>query len=450
MSRKRWGWIWLLFLAPVGVWGQAKGPVSPPAVQSAPLTYGTGQAPQISLPGLIPEHNVFLLGTDFTTSFNDNVRQTANGRVSAAGFLFSPLLEFDRNGGRLNVALSYRPSFLVYRHQSAYNEQDQSLQFDSRYRATERLTFQARTGDSYRMGLLPGLAATTGTPGLTGPGHLNDSLIEPIANQFENNSRVDMSYQTGQKSTVDVFATYMRRTFGQSPASQENLLNTEGKSAGVQYTRQLGPNLSLGLLYVQENLHFGPNTRLSVGNPAVSLGLRLSPHFSFYGFAGPEYTDLHDVLKMAYGPHITFLFPVARTEWNWAAGGGVSMQAGRTGVEATFSHRVTDGGGFLGAVTNSAAGLSINRRLPGRWNVDWSGGWERTRALPTATLQGRLDGEYGSIVVRHAFMESLTIGVGYQYQRQIGAGAIPLGTIFHRNLVYLSFHYRIRSVPIGR
>lgn len=450
MSRRKWNWVWLLFLAPIGAYGQAKVPAAPHTVQSAPVPYGNGEEQQISLPGAIPEHNIFLLGSDFTSSFNDNIRETQSGRISGTGFLFSPFVAFNREGGRVRVELSYQPTFLLYQHHSAYNEQDQNLAFDGSYRVTRRLSFEARTRDTYRMGLLQNLIATTVAPGLVGPGHLNDSLIEPVAKQFEDNSRIDVTYKMGQRSTVDLFATYMLRSFGRPSASQVNFLDTEGKSAGAQYVYQLTQDLSVGLLYLQENLHFGPDTRLGVENPAVSLGMRLSPHVSVYGFAGPEYTDLHDVVRMPYGPNVTFLFPVARTEWDWAAGGGVALRAGRTGVEASSSHSVTDGGGLLGAVTNSVARLSIDRQLGSRWSVQWTGGWERTVALPTATIQGRLHGEYGRIVLRHVLMEGMSVGVGYQYLRQVGAGAVPLGSAFHQNLVYLSFHYRVKRLPMGR
>jgi hypothetical protein len=111
---------------------------------------------------------------------------------------------------------------------------------------------------------------------------------------------------------------------------------------------------------------------------------------------------------------------------------------------------VSDGGGLLDAVTSEVAQASLSRRLARRWTIEWAAAWQRNASLPSALLQGTLDGEYGRILFRHPISEMVSAGFGYEFERQRSSGIEPLGANFDRNLVYFTLTYRFKNLPLGR
>jgi hypothetical protein len=458
MKHKAWIWMAALLLAPAA-WGQANGQATPTAAAGpaqeqgaakAPAPYGSGETDTVTHADTGLARSFLLLGADFSTRYDDNVRQSNSGRVADTGVLVSPQIAFRHDGGRLRMALSYRPTLLVYQHQTAYNEQDHNLGLDAGYRATPRLSFRARTSVLYRSGLLHSFSDTSVMPALGPPAYLNETVITPFANQFENNSRVDVTFRKSERTTLDLFSTYMRRTFGPPVDSTALLYSTEGKSAGGQYLYALSRRTTVALVYVYEDLHLGPRMKLGLQVPTLALAMKLSPRLHLNVFAGPVHTRLQDTVVLHVSPLVTLVFPVERTDWHWSVGGGFTAGTTRTVFEASASRQVTDGGGLLDAVTSSAVTAVLERQLTRRWRLRWTAGWLRNTTLPTAVLPGEIEGEYGRVMLLHSISESVTAGIGYQYQRQRTTGIAPLGTDFNRNFVYFNLTYRFKNIPLGR
>ncbi len=456
MTRSTWRWLLLFVLVPLAAWGQqARTQGGGTATANAPAaaavnTYGSGVEDEPSLTDAGFVHNFLFLGADLSSRYDDNVRQTNSGRVADTGFVISPEIAFRREGGRVGVAFRYRPTLLFYRHETAYNEQDHDLGFDGNLRATQQLSFRLRTDVVDRSGLLQSFSGPAVIPALGSPGHLNDTIVTPFANEFENNSRADATYELSPRAEFGVFTTYMLRSFGQPAQSRVALFETEGRSAGARYIYRTSPRTTLGLVYMHEELHIGPRTRLGLDTPSVGLTLVLSPSLSVNVYGGPVYTRLRDTILVPFGPLVTLAFPNDRNDWRWAAGGGLSLRAGRTAFRASASHQVSDGGGLLDAVTSDVAEASIERRMARGWTVEWAAGWERNASLPSALVEGGLEGEYGRIVIRHPISEMVSAAMGYQFQRQRESGPAPIGSNFDRNFVYVTLAYRFKNIPLGR
>lgn len=452
-------WIWLaLFLLPLAARGQQAGAAGATTAAGAPAavaasSYGSGveAAPSLTSAGFV--RNFFFFGADLSSRYDDNVRQTNSGRVADSGFAVSPEIAFRREGGRVRLALRYRPTLLFYRHETAYNEQDHDLGFDGGFRATPQLSFRLRTDVVARSGLLQPFSGPAVLARLGPPAHLNDTVVTPVAGEFEDNSRADVTYALGPRAEAGIFTTYMLRSFGRPArraSSAAPLDGAEGRSAGARYVYRASPRTTLGLVYVHEELHVGPRTRLGLDAPSAGLTLALSPRLMLNVYGGPVYTRLRDTLLVPYGPLITLAFPHNRTDWRWAAGGGLTLRAGRMALRARAAHEVSDGGGLLDAVTSDRAEASVERRLARTWTLEWSAGWVRNASLPSSLLQGELDGEYGRILLRHPVSETVSAAMGYQFQRQRGNGPAPLGADFDRNLVYVTLTYRFKNIPLGR
>lgn len=458
MTRQTWIWL-VIFLLPLTARGQQAGATgattataSAPAAGAADL-YGSGaeNAPSLTDAGFI--HNFLFFGAELSSRYDDNVRQTNGGRVADTGFAVSPEIAFRRGGGRMQLALRYRPTLLFYRHETAYNEEDHDFAFDGGFRATPRLNLRLRTDLVARSGLLQSVSGSPVLDRLGPPAHLNDSVVTPVADEFEDNSRADVTYALSPRAEAGVFTTYMLRSFGRPahPASSAAPLNgTEGRSAGARYIYRASPRTTLGLVYVHEELHIGSRTRLGLDAPSAGLTLALSPRLTVNVYGGPVRTRLRDTLLVPYGPGITLAFPQNRSDWRWAAGGGVTLRAGRTAFRASVAHAVSDGGGLLDAVTSDRGEASLDRRLARGWTLESSAGWVRNASLPSSLLQGELDGEYGRILLWHPVSETVSAAMGYQFQRQRGNGLAPLGADFDRNFIYVTLTYRFKNIPLGR
>ncbi|MDE3137220.1 MAG: hypothetical protein KGL59_11645 [Acidobacteriota bacterium] len=456
MTRNAWRWLLVFVLVPLAAWGQQSGTQDTgTATASAPArttvnVYGSGVEDRPSLADAGFVHNFLFLGADLSSRYDDNVRQTNSGRIADTGFVVSPEIAFRHEGGRVALAFRYRPTLLFYRHETGYDEQDHDLGFDGSLRATERLSFRARTDVVDRTGLLQSFWEPAALPALGPPGHLNDTVITPFANEFENNSRADMTYEVSARAELGVFTTYMLRSFGQPAQPQVTLFETEGRSAGARYVYRTTARTTLGLVYTHEELHIGPRTRLGMDTPSVGLTLALSPNVVLDVYGGPVYTRLRDTILLPLDPLVTLAFPNDRNDWRWAAGGGVTLRSGQTQLRLSGSHEVSDGGGLLDAVTSEMAEASLERRLTRKWTVGWTAGWERNASLPSALLQGSLEGEYGRIVVRHSITERVSAEAGYQFQRQRESGPAPIGANFDRNFVYITLTYQFKNIPLGR
>ncbi|HVB34140.1 MAG TPA: hypothetical protein VNJ52_07210 [Patescibacteria group bacterium] len=455
MTRRHWCCLALAVLTPLSLWGQqsaaseaARTPANRPATTTSINDSAGFNAP--SPEGLIGARNLLSWGTNFSTGYDDNIAQTNANRMADTAYVISPHLAIRREEGRLAMGLSYRPTLLVYQHQAGYNEQDHDLDFDANFRATDRLRFGLRTNVLYRSGLLDSLSGTAPVSGPVSPGLLNDTIVTPFANQFENNSRADVRYQIGPRAAFEVFTTYMLRSFSQSTASSVPLFETEGGSAGLTYLYQTGPRSTLGLTYLYEMFHAGAATRVGLDVASISWTLAVTPRLKVNVFGGPVHSGVQGSALLALGPSLTLPLPFSHRDWHWAAGGAVTFQTAKNSLRLSASRQVTDGGGLIDAVTNDVVEESFERHLARRWSIEWSAGWQRNTALEAALDPGEAQGEYGRILILHAISSLLTAGAGYQFERQRVGGSIPLGANFDRNFVYFTLVYRFKNIPLGR
>ena len=444
----------LLVFVPLALWGQTTAPTGKTPAQNNPsletvphASAGGFDAP--SPGGLVGARNLISLGTDLSSTYYNNVSQTNENRLADAGFVISPRFAFSREEGPWAMALRYRPTLLVYRHLTSYNEQDHDLDFDANYRATDRLSLGAQTRVLYRSSLLDSLygapAFESGAPGL-----LNNTIITPFANEFENDSRADIRYQVSQRASVGIFTTYMLRTFDKTSASSVPLFETEGKSAGLRYLYETGQRSTLLLTSLYETFHTGDGTHLGLSIASIGWDLALTAHLRAKIYAGPVYSRMQGSVLVPFDPAVTLSFPIGRSDWHWAAGGGFTFARARDTFRLSGSRQVTDGGGLLDAVTCDAVQVSFERNVGRGWTAQWSAGWQQNTALAAATEPGQLEGEYGRASFLRRISPVLTIGGGYQYQGQRASGTVPLGASFDRDFVYFTLAYRFKNIPLGR
>jgi hypothetical protein len=455
MTRRIWRRLGFLVLLPLPLLGQqasqsarARAQINPPS--TAASLYGAGGFELPSPEGLVGSRDLLSFGTNVATGYDDNVRQNNEGRLAGTSFAISPWLAVNHQDGRLATRVSYKPTLFLYRHHSTYNEQDHNLDVDATYHFTSRLELRVQSNLLDRRGVLESPSIATPDELAASPGLLNNSITTPFANQFEDNSRADISYALTPRSAVGVFATYMVRSFGKSTASSPSPFSTKGESEGLRYVYRTSPRTTLGLSYLHETFLAGEAMRVGLNAALLDWTFAVTRHLEIVASAGPVHSRLRGSLLVPLGPVFALSLPIRQSDWHWAASAGARFETAESNLQVNGSRQVTDGGGLLEAVTSDAIGESFERRISRLWSVQFSTGWQRNLDLASAGQPGQLEGEYGRIVILRAISESLKAGVGYQFQRQQADGVIPLGASFDRNYVYFEISYRIQNFPLGR
>jgi hypothetical protein len=329
------------------------------------------------------------------------------------------------------------------------NTLDQNLGVDGDYQFTPRFDVKTHGSLSYRTGIFQPQSSEGLPPGLAPPTSLNQTVISPLAHQFQHDFGFDATYLTSFRTSFRLFGDSLQRGFSQPASQTTTLLNTNEKNAGLEYRYRLGPTSTFGALYLLQDFRFGPGRRLLTHAVFFSYARQLSPTLSFDLFGGPEYTHLHDLVILPLG-FITLNIPVFRARWYWGAGGDLTKRSERTVYQISAQRQVTDGGGLFAAAINTYVGGSLRRKLSSRWDGAWSLGYARTSNLNSTALASNIQGETASFGLGRSLTERLTARLGYQFNRQRSGGNLHLAADFDRNLVYFGISYHVGRFPIGR
>ena len=110
-----------------------------------------------------------------------------------------------------------------------------------------------------------------------------------------------------------------------------------------------------------------------------------------------------------------------QTAINWTLQTGLSYEAGRTNLGASFSHSQTGGSGlFIGAETDTITG-SANRRLNRSWAGSMSVGYARNQTLKQTTPTGNSANPetwFATAQVSRQFFRYSSISFSYGFSHQ--------------------------------
>jgi hypothetical protein len=420
-----------------------------PAVTQGPPTYGKAEKAGLSYAGTPAPRNILLLGFSSGSSYDDNIFANNQNRVGDVDFLFGPNLSLHRDGRILALALSYQPYFRIYRRVSEPNAVDQTLALDATYQATPRFSLRARGSAYYTTGLFQPSQNGDFVPGLGSPSSLNSTIYTPVTRELTWSSRGDATYLVRAHDSIGVFAGDSRLDFMGQVYSAGNLYNTEERQAGLLYEHRLSPHTTFGTNYLFEDIRFGVDSRTLVHSVFLSYAQQVSRSVTLSVFGGPQYTRLHEIVILPFGP-FRFQLPLFQVGWYWSLGGTLTKQLNETVVQLTAQRQVSNGGGFVGAVVGSSAVASIRRRLPWRWDATWSGSYARNTSVASGSYASEFQSETAGFSLARSLGESLSFSVGYNYLRQRGTGQLPYFASFDRNLYSAQLSYRFHQISLGR
>jgi hypothetical protein len=469
-----WG---LILLAAAPLWPQEQATAPAPAVSNPPLTVspvtngnpngdngdnmtaGDDSASRMLTPppvggGSYPisftseeRSNYLRGGVTFNSAYSDNVLAGIGaGRVGSESYSIWPTIALDLSRPRLHWVLTYAPGFTFYQHISAYNESDEDLAVEFRYRVSPHVTFSVRDGlqKSSNVFNQPDAAAGVVSGGTAGA---NLSVIAPVADRLSNTGNVGMAYQFAANSMVGASGTFSNLHYP-DPAEVPGLYDSASEGGSAFYALRLSKQHYFGVTYQYQRLLSYPaaGTNLTQTHAALAFyTLYLNSRFSISAFGGPEYAEL--------GPQLstTGSTPQPGTNrWDPEAGASLSWQGPRSSVAIAYAHTISGGGGLAGAVRLDNASASLRQQLTRTLSVSASGGYAQNDLLGTTTLasgNGHTFTETASLQQIWGQHVNLQLGYTRLHQDYSTVAVLAANPTTNREFVSLSYQF---SRPLGR
>jgi hypothetical protein len=396
----------------------------------------TGAASPLAFTSEMERSNYLRGGATASFAYNTDVINTTGSPMGDELYTISPFIDLDITRTRFRFSTIYSPGFTFYQHLTDRNQSNQSLGLTFAYRLSPHVTFTAQDSLA-KTSTYTGLAFNTiaGVPNAIQSPNL--AIVSPVADMLINASNVGLSYQFNRNDMVGVTGnSSILRYLNQSQAP--GLYDSTGYGVGGYYTHRFGRNY-LGVNYLFQD--FTTETlQLTTKTDSVygSYTFYLKPNLSLSAFGGPQYSDTS-------GPGTA---PI--NKWSPAGGGSVSWQGEQTSFAATFSRRITDGGGLPGAVTATSVNASFRAQLTRTLTGSIGAGYSSNTALDPA-FQSQSNGNSASATagLQRAFGEHWNGSVGYLYLHQSYNNIPVINTAPNQSQVTISVSYQFER-PLGR
>ena len=415
--------------------------VPPPAV--------TGAGYSLAFTSEMDRSNYLRGGLVATVAYQDNVFTNAGNVGSDVSYTLGPFITLDLTRPRYRLNFTYSPGFTFYQQHSSLDQTSQALGLNFSYRLSPHVTFTAQ--DSFvKTSAFLGPLSFNGIDTLPNPVQSpNLSLVAPVADTLINTSNVDISYQFGLNDMVGVTANYSILNY-LDQSQVPGLSNSSGEGAGAYYNHRFANRNYLGVNYqfqryiTDENLVQYSTNQLETRTDSfyATYTLYIRPTLSVTAFGGPQYSD-------TFGGTL-----VPQTMWSPSAGGSLSWQGRDTSFAASYSHRITGGGGLASAVTANIANASFRAQFTKTVTGSVSANYATNAVLDSGALSGINTGLNGHSVseggsLARTFGERWTGSVGYLHLHQSYANISTFDTAPNQNRVWVSVSYSFER-PLGR
>jgi hypothetical protein len=136
--------------------------------------------------------------------------------------------------------------------------------------------------------------------------------------------------------------------------------------------------------------------------------------------------------------------------WSPSGGGSVSWQGRDTSFAASYSRRITDGGGLPGSVLANTAEASFRAQFTKTVTATVGASYS-TNEILDPVFQGAVNGHTlsGSVGLQKTFGEHFIGSVGYLHLHQSYKNISVISLAPDRNRVWISLSYQFER-PLGR
>ncbi len=395
-----------------------------------------------------PRSNYVSGGLVFGAAYGDAILTSSGTAVSDVSYSVSPTIALDQTRSRFHWNLSYSPGFTFYQKYSDLNQASHNLATKFSYRLSPHVTFSAqevftKTSGGYTQPCASEAGSLCGP--LQSP---NNSVIAPVTDTLNDATNAQLTYQFSPGGMVGATGNFSELRYP-NQSQVPGLFGSTTTGGSAFYTHRLSGKHYLGVTYQYQKYltHSDGNTIQTIPatlTQSVMLfyTLYLQRTLSFSLFGGPQYSD-------TYGETFFGILLPPLHSWSPGGGGSVNWQGQHTTLTASYSRRISDGGGLQGAVSFNGADASIRHQFTAAWSGTIGADYSVNKVLDAAALQNNGGHSIsGTCSLQRAFGEHFNLTAGYLRLHQ-SYDVASLAVVPNQDRVWLSIGYQFQR-PLGR
>jgi hypothetical protein len=411
--------------------GSADATGSGAMVAPAPVS---GEGYSLEFASETPRTNYLSGGVVLSAAYGNGVLSTGASDVS---YSVSPTIAFDQTRSRFNWDLAYSPGFTFYQKYSSLNQSNQNVASKFNYRLSPHVTFSAQEAFNKSVGSYIQPCQEAGSPcgAIQSP---NTSILAPNTDTINNASNAQITYQFSPGGMIGATGNFSDlRYLDQSQVPGLN--DSSASGGGAFYTHRVSGKHYIGATYQYQKYVTRPE---SLATQAHSLMLfytfYLQRTVSFSVFGGPQYSD-------SYGPA-----PILTVRsWSPGGGGSINWQGQHTSLVASYSRRISDGGGLQGAVSFNGTDASIRHQFTAAWSGTLAADYSVNKLLDAGAVDDTSGHSIsGTVTVQRQLGPHFNLMAGYLRLHQSYA-IMALDSIPNRDRIWLSIGYQFQR-SLGR
>lgn len=422
----------LLFVVSAGAWSQSSvsGPLAGDAVRAS---YGDGAQAKNSLTTTI----------SVSTHIDDNALNDNSNKLTDAITNFTPSFAWTLTRQRWTLDTEYTPSFSYSIELPRYNTVSHFLSNSLSLKLAQHVNLRLRNSFARTSDPFGRLSETQLVSGFGVLDRTNPALFGPPTLYTSEQAGLDLTYMPAAHTTVGVSGSYAVNYYDDLVASSLGNRDTHVASGRAFVDQKLSPRQSVSVAYNYQVVT-SPSYGRTVSHSVLLFdNWTVNPKFKISVFAGPEYIDSHQIATGAVLP--------LSSGWSWSAGGTLGWSAAKTGVSVSAVHRISDGGGFGGAVQMTDFSGSVSQKISKKWSANFFASYTLNGSNATGT-SGNSSFRYfsGGVGVNREIIRNLSFSAKYWYVHQGSDNAVPVNAILaDHNRVDIGLSYSF-SHPLGR
>lgn len=293
------------------------------------------------------------------------------GQSGYESYTVTPNIGITEQRPRTSFTLQYSPGY-SYAHQSG-TQLMQNLISSAQFRLTEKLTLQLSERyvrmNSWFTGLEVNPTVATGNV-IQQP---NESILTTDTVISTSLSSLNLVYQASESTVVGMGGSFNTGNFSSVQLSvNQPLYNSNSGTASAYVSHRIQGSNWLGVTGSFQRIVTTGQTKEGADNPSVQLFYTFAPsaHTSLSLFAGPSYFTSQAETQILGPLGVPVPLTIPTSGWGTNFGATVGWRGQRTGVNARYSRRISDGGGLTGATRSDSAAVNFRRQLSQRWTAN--------------------------------------------------------------------------------
>lgn len=395
--------------------------------------------------------NVLDLRLRLASVFDDNALGNNLDRHSDQEYDVQPTLDFKQELERLQWSLYYAPGFSYNQHYSQRRYFSQLAGSDFAYLLRKHLQLHLHGQAAVTSNPFDQLDRNASAPQLNLIDRPNTSVILPKYKQIAGQGGIGIDWFESAFTTVNLsgdISDLRYRNLATPTLSSRKLIDTRVVHGHGAILHRFTAKETLGFMYDYQDLGFPKAHSRTVTHSFQAVEqYSFTPNMTVTLFAGPEYSRQHDIVELNF---LLFIlsFPTFHTMWSPVAGAQYAWQGQHNAFRASYVHKISDGGGLIGAVTLNHGEAEFRSQLTRRWTFTLDGYYGDSDALGAAGTS-TLKSYAGNIGFERELTPNLFVDLAYSRLHQKRSGSVAGLTNEDHNRVLFSLEYRW-SHPLGR